>query len=35
LGGKQAASVPGCETTLVWRESSPVLERFVEVVQGR
>jgi hypothetical protein len=21
--------VPDCETTLVWRESSPVLERFI------
>jgi DNA-binding transcriptional LysR family regulator len=34
-GGKQAASVPACETTLAWRQSSPVLERFIEVVQGR
>lgn len=33
LGGKQAANVPECETTLVWREMSPVLERFVEVVR--
>lgn len=33
LGGKQAASVPGCETTLVWREVTPVLERFMEVVE--
>lgn len=32
-GGKQAASVPQCETTLVWRETTPVLERFVEVVK--
>jgi DNA-binding transcriptional LysR family regulator len=32
LAGKQGASVPECETTLVWGESSPVLERFVEVV---
>ena len=33
LGGTQAANVPECETTLVWREMSPVLERFVEVVR--
>lgn len=33
LGGKQAANVPECETTLVWREMTPVLERFVEVVR--
>jgi DNA-binding transcriptional LysR family regulator len=32
LGGRQSASVPQCETTLVWGASSPVLERFVEVV---
>jgi DNA-binding transcriptional LysR family regulator len=32
LGGRQAASVPSCETTLVWERSSPALERFVEVV---
>lgn len=32
LGGKQAASVPHCETTLVWREMTPVLQRFVEVI---
>jgi DNA-binding transcriptional LysR family regulator len=32
LGGRQAASVPQCETTLVWGASSPVLERFVDVV---
>lgn len=32
-GGKQASSVPECETTLVWRELTPVLERFVEVVR--
>lgn len=34
LGGRQAASVPQCETTLVWGASSPVLERFVEVVMA-
>jgi len=33
LGGKQAVNVPECETTLVWREMTPVLERFVEVVR--
>jgi len=32
LAGKQGASVPECETTLVWGQGSPVLERFVEVV---
>jgi DNA-binding transcriptional LysR family regulator len=32
LGGRQAASVPECETTLVWQQMSPVLERFMEVV---
>jgi len=33
LAGKQAASVPECETTLVWERTTPVLERFVEVVR--
>ena len=33
LGGRQAASVPECETTLVWERMTPVLERFVEVVR--
>lgn len=33
LGGKQAAGVPECETTLVWGTPSPALERFIEVVQ--
>jgi len=32
IGGKQGASVPECETTLVWERMTPVLERFVEVV---
>src|SRR5437763_1927148 len=32
VGGKQAASVPECETTLVWERMTPVLERFVEVM---
>jgi DNA-binding transcriptional LysR family regulator len=32
LGGRQGANVPECETTLVWGEESPVLERFVEMV---
>jgi DNA-binding transcriptional LysR family regulator len=32
LGGRQAAGVPQCETTLVWGASSPVLERFIDVV---
>ena len=33
LGGKQGASVPGCETTLAWRTLSPALERFMECVK--
>lgn len=32
VGGRQAAGVPECETTLVWERMTPVLERFVEVV---
>lgn len=32
LGGRQSASVPECETTLVWERMTPSLERFVEVV---
>jgi DNA-binding transcriptional LysR family regulator len=32
LGGRQAASVPECETTLVWERMTPALERFLEVV---
>ena len=32
LSGRQGAGVPQCETTLAWGASSPVLERFVEVV---
>lgn len=35
LGGRQGASVPECETTLVWQAMSPVLERFVEVIGTR
>jgi DNA-binding transcriptional LysR family regulator len=34
VGGKQAASVPSCETTLVWSAMSPALERFVECVKA-
>lgn len=33
LGGRQAAQVPGCETTLVWNTDSAVLARFMEVVR--
>jgi DNA-binding transcriptional LysR family regulator len=33
LAGKQAASVPACETTLVWSTASPVLERFIDCVK--
>ena len=32
LGGKQGAGVPGCETTLVWGEETPVLRRFIDFV---
>lgn len=35
LGGKQAAQVPGCETSLVWASASPVLERFVAFVRDQ
>ena len=35
LGGKQAAQVPECETSLVWSDASPVLERFVRFIGGR
>jgi DNA-binding transcriptional LysR family regulator len=34
LGGKQAALVPSCETTLVWSRDSPALERFIECVKA-
>lgn len=33
LGGKQAAAVPGCETTLVWRTAIPALDRFVDLIR--
>jgi DNA-binding transcriptional LysR family regulator len=33
LGGRQAAQVPECETTLVWNTDSAVLARFMEVVR--
>lgn len=33
LGGRQAAQVPECETTLVWNAESAVLARFMEVVR--
>ncbi len=35
LGGREAARVPGCETSLVWATASPVLERFVGFVRAR
>lgn len=35
VGGKQAASVPDCETTLVWAQPTPTLHRFIEVVGVR
>ena len=33
LGGRQSAGVPQCETTLVWSQASPVLERFIDIVK--
>ena len=32
LGGKRAASVPACETTLVWGQETPVLRRFIDFI---
>jgi DNA-binding transcriptional LysR family regulator len=32
LGGRQAAGVPACETTLVWAQMTPALERFAGLV---
>jgi len=32
LNGKQGASVPGCETTLVWAQETPVLRRFIDFI---
>lgn len=34
LGGKQAAGVPACETSLVWSRASPALERFIACVRA-
>jgi hypothetical protein len=34
LGGRQAAEVPGCETSLVWSRASPVLDRFIACVRA-
>jgi DNA-binding transcriptional LysR family regulator len=34
LAGKQGAGVPECETTLAWSTMTPVLERFLECVEG-
>ncbi|MEJ5988554.1 LysR family transcriptional regulator [Ramlibacter sp. PS3R-8] len=34
LGGRQAAGVPGCETSLVWSRASPALERFIACVRA-
>lgn len=33
LGGKHAAAVPECETSLAWLRATPVLERFIAFVQ--
>ncbi|HSV82501.1 MAG TPA: LysR family transcriptional regulator [Ramlibacter sp.] len=35
LGGRQGAGVPDCETTLVWQDATPVLERFIAFVRAR
>ena len=35
LGGRQAAGIPVCETSLAWAQPSPALERFVEFVRCR
>ena len=35
LGGKAAAAVPDCETSLAWAGTTPALERFVAFVRGR
>jgi DNA-binding transcriptional LysR family regulator len=35
LGGRLAAAVPDCETSLAWSGGSPVVERFVAFVRGR
>lgn len=35
LGGRQAAAVPRCETSLVWSAAPPALARFVEHVRGQ
>jgi DNA-binding transcriptional LysR family regulator len=35
VGGKHAAGVPQCETTLVWSRPAPTLQRFVEFAQSR
>jgi DNA-binding transcriptional LysR family regulator len=32
LGGKQAAGIPTCETSLAWLRGSPVLDRFIGCV---
>lgn len=34
-GGRQAAAVPGCETSLVWRHATPALERFIASIGAR
>jgi DNA-binding transcriptional LysR family regulator len=34
LGGKRAAAVPQCETTLAWSRTSPALERFIEFARA-
>lgn len=35
LGGRQAAAIPRCETSLVWSTATPVLERFVACVRAQ
>lgn len=35
LGGAQAAQVPECETSLVWAQKTPTLERFADHIGPR
>ncbi|MBA2676565.1 LysR substrate-binding domain-containing protein, partial [Ramlibacter sp.] len=35
LGGRQAAAVPVCETTLAWSQATPALDRFIDFVRPR
>ena len=35
LGSRPAATVPACETSLVWSAAMPALERFVAFIRDR